>query len=328
MSIWSKIRRSPATLAVLGGAGQFAGAMVEDRKVRDAETRATRSRLGETSLRSILDRQAQEATERRQQGSPLYQAQVGAAQATQATQEEQLLGAQSKNAMSQAEMDWLQTQPPDVQALYFQRIRQTPGQAAALEGATGALEAQRNAAANKPASVRSQEEQVRELEDEWLVAKKPMEAEGKVQEAFTLGLEMGLSTKTAPRFATWVTQEYARWKTAQLRPQNAGVGVLALPEPGALGAVVPQAAMPAAPAAPAAPVGVGGLAPAQPPFGTPVDTPAPFSVPQSVVPQAAMPVAENTAGLTPDEVAYVRSEAARAGITFNDARARLEAQVR
>ena len=292
MSIFSKIRRSPFTLAALGGAGQFAGAMVEDRRTRDTETRATRARLGEMTLRQMLEQQAAKGTETRQQASPLYKQQVATSAATQASEEAQLLGAQSKNAMTQAELDWVNAQPPETQALYWQRIRQTPGQIEAGLGATGALEDQRRAAANKPTGVKETAEQIRGIEDAWLVGKKSMEAGGDYQAAFNLGLEMGLSVKEAPRFATWVTQDFAKWKAAQLRPQKAGAGGgLALPAPAGSGAppalgqptAVPQAMIPAPQMAVSHLPTTG-----QQPLGAPVLAPSPFPTPGAAPPGAAV----------------------------------------
>lgn len=193
MSVWSAIRRSPATLALLGGAGQFLGEMNKSREALEAEKRAGRTRMGELTLRQLLEEQSKTAAERRQQGSPLYQAQLGQAQAGQEAQ--RLSGLRTQQEIDLA--------PGQVAAEIAQKQAYTKylGEG----GATGIRGQQQN-------QVRTQAELVRLVEDQWIIDKQPLELAGKWDDARDLAAQRGLNSTEALRYKDWLNGPY---KTAK-----------------------------------------------------------------------------------------------------------------
>ena len=298
--------------AALRGLGRFlstlAGGYAQDRQRREEEATSNRQfgqRVGEMTLRQYME-----------ENSPSGQAALGKAQAegrrltAEAGQEEETLRR-------------LQTGEPTVQqGIDRSKVDLGASELAAREKELAARNREIDAANAKSAL----EANTVKNADEWFARLPEWTASEQLEEAFQQVLRSQIGGNESVKL--WIETKYTPWNKIQetakqerkekeeelgaTRSERQAIDPSSMVSPLTKFRITPGDGA-------AATQDVGAAPPVQPPTAMGATPPAQLSSPSAA--------AENTAGLDEADIVAVREAAARWGVSFNDARARLESRV-
>lgn len=311
-------------------AGGYESERLRRQQIED-EQRQARMRMGEMTLRDWLEQQ-----------SPKYQEELKQTRAQAGASEAAAAASRATTAKTEQEAETYRNLTPEQRAELAMEPA-TKARAAVLgaetekarlpiyERSIAAQEKQAQIDASREARLnlggrQNKPESFVDAEDQWKAQLAILDARGKYQELYQLAVGLGLSADAkepwySSAYKTWLDTTYKPWKGGIIKgagpsPEDIEAGLLDLgsvpatsitgvPSAGAFRqpTIVPTIALP---------LGAG---------------PSPASPVVPAVATTPPPVAENTAGLSPEEIDYIREEARRAGISFNDARAQLEAKL-
>ena len=325
-----------ALKAALGqAAGDLATTLRQERERRYAGREAmgvdryqSMLRAGEMTLRQQLEEQSPEFKARLGlMGAQTEQAQAGTQEHLVRTQ-----GQQAESAAYQRLSPEQQTQlqmVPATQATTSQQQASTLQQRAATDAETEArLQGARPSRSDKP-------EWVQQAEDELKQTIRTSRTAWDWASVIDRAMDLGLTTEASPLYKDWYSGERKDWIRALIAEKKAG-SEQAVTE-GAVG--LPGVSAPTPPAAGAFPADMGQMSPAQILTGEEnvgaeelnvrsYDQPQPQNTTFPTTPIQTSGEARNTAGLSQEEIAYIEQQASRSGLTFDEARRRLDAQLR